>query len=79
MALLLMVIIGTAAGYVATRIMGVEMALAPTIAVGILGALVGSVIIRLILTTMGLLGGFVGAVIGAILVLWLYQAYVQRK
>lgn len=78
MSVLLLVIIGTAAGFIATRMMGVEMGVPQTIAVGVIGALVGGWTIRFLLSMVGALAGFVGAVFGAVVLLWLYQRYINR-
>jgi uncharacterized membrane protein YeaQ/YmgE (transglycosylase-associated protein family) len=47
-----------------------------TILLGIAGTIVGGIIFRLILGT-GL--GFLGALIGAILLLYLYRRFVQKR
>jgi len=78
LSILLLIIIGTAAGFIATRIMGVDLGVPQTIAVGVIGALVGGWTIRFLLSMMGAVAGFVGAIFGAIILLWLYQRYVQR-
>ena len=74
-----LIIIGAAAGFLATRIMRVEMDLITTVVIGMAGALIGGLILRFGLTVMGTLGGFVGAVLGAMLLIWLWQAYQRRK
>ena len=74
-----LIIIGTAAGFLATRLMRVEAGVVPTILIGIAGALIGGVLIRVILTVTGILGGLIGAVLGALLLLWLWQTYLDRK
>lgn len=79
MSVLLLIIIGAAAGFLATRFMKVEMETIPTIAIGIVGALIGGMILRFLLMVTGLLGGLVGAVLGAMLVIWLWDKYVKRK
>lgn len=73
MGILVMIIIGAAAGFIATRIMDVQLGTIQTIAVGVIGALVGGWIIRFLLSMMGAAAGLVGAVFGAVLLLWLYQ------
>ena len=71
MIIIWLIIIGAAAGFIATRLMGVEADLVTTIAVGVLGAIVGGLVLRFILTVSGWLGGFVGAVLGAMALIWL--------
>lgn len=74
-----MIIIGAAAGFLATRVMDINLNTPTTIAVGVLGALVGGALLRLILAAMGLIGGFVGAVLGAMALIWLYQRYLGNR
>ena len=74
-----MIIIGAAAGFLATRVMDINLNTPTTIAVGVLGALVGGALLRLILAAMGLIGGFVGAVLGAVALIWLYQRYLGNR
>lgn len=79
MQLLVLIIVGAAAGFLATRLMRIETDLLSTIAIGILGALIGGLVLRLLLTISGLAAGFVGAVLGAMLLIWLYQTYIARR
>jgi uncharacterized membrane protein YeaQ/YmgE (transglycosylase-associated protein family) len=78
MSLLILIIVGAAAGFLATRVMKIEAGLFPTLAVGVLGALVGGVILRLLSSAFGMLSGFAGAVLGAILLLWLWQRFFAK-
>jgi len=78
MKLILLLIVGAAAGYVATRAMNVETNLPLTIAIGAVGALIGVFLLKLLLVLLGLAAGFIGAVVGALLLIWLYQTYVKR-
>lgn len=79
MGVIYLIIIGAAAGFLATRLMRVETDTVTTIAIGIFGALVGGLILRFLLVVTGLLAGFVGAVLGAALLIWLYQTYIERR
>lgn len=72
-------IIGAAAGFLATRVMNVRTGVLQTIAIGVLGALVGGIVLRLLLTVMGAAAGFVGAFLGAVLLIWLFQTYFTRR
>ena len=74
-----MIVLGAAAGFVATRIMDMEMGVAPTIAVGVIGALVGGLLLRFLLTMVGMVAQVIGAVFGAVLLLWLYKRYSGRS
>ena len=37
-----------------------------------------SIVLRALLTVMGMIAGLVGAVLGALLLIWLWQAYIKR-
>ena len=78
MGIIALVIIGAAAGFLATRFMKIEANMITTIAIGIGGALVGGLILRGLLTVMGWMSGFVGAVLGAMLLIWLWQTYGRK-
>lgn len=73
MPILFLVIIGAAAGFLATRFMRVEMSTLATILVGVAGALIGGMVIRLLLAATGAVAGLVGAVLGAMVVIWVVQ------
>ncbi|THH35064.1 GlsB/YeaQ/YmgE family stress response membrane protein [Aliishimia ponticola] len=73
-----LLIIGAAAGFLATRIMRVQLDVITTVVIGMVGALIGGLLLRLAAGVFGLLGGLVGAVLGAMLVLWLWQQ-MQKK
>jgi uncharacterized membrane protein YeaQ/YmgE (transglycosylase-associated protein family) len=79
MALLGIIIIGAAAGLFATRLMRIEAGLIPTVAVGVLGALVGGLLLRALASLMGWAAGFVGAVLGAMLLIWLWKQVGPRN
>jgi uncharacterized membrane protein YeaQ/YmgE (transglycosylase-associated protein family) len=66
MSILFLVIIGAAAGFLATRIMRVQADVPTTIAIGIFGALLGGLMLRALITMAGWAAGFVGAVMGAL-------------
>jgi len=72
-----LVIIGAAAGFLATRLMKMEAGVLPTIAIGIGGALIGGLVLRFLLTVTGLLAGLIGAVLWAMLLIWVYQTYLR--
>lgn len=78
MSVVFLIIIGVAAGFLATRIMGIESDIITTVAIGIGGALIGGFVLRALLTVMGMVAGLVGAVLGALLLIWLWQAYIKR-
>ena len=75
MGIVLLVIIGAAAGLFATRLMGLQTDLVTTVAVGVLGAIVGGLVLRALLTMASWMSGFVGAVLGAMALIWLWNTY----
>ncbi|SIO52036.1 Transglycosylase associated protein [Rhodovulum sp. ES.010] len=79
MQFLALVIIGAAAGFIATRLMRVEASLPVTLAIGILGALIGGFVLRALLALTGIAAGLVGAILGAMLLIWLYRSYLDRR
>ncbi|MCG6902697.1 MAG: GlsB/YeaQ/YmgE family stress response membrane protein [Rhodobacter sp.] len=79
MSVLLLAIIGAAAGFLATRLMRIEADLITTVVIGVFGALIGGLVLRLLLTITGALAGFVGAVLGAMLLIWLWQTYGPKR
>jgi len=79
MPILALIIIGAAAGFIATRLMKVESDLITTVAIGIFGALVAGLVLRLLLALTGWAAGFVGAVLGAMLLIWLWRTYGPRR
>ncbi|SMO86889.1 GlsB/YeaQ/YmgE family stress response membrane protein [Ruegeria faecimaris] len=78
MPVIALIVIGAAAGFLATRLMRIEADIPTTMLIGIIGALVGGFLLRALLTMMGWLSGFVGAVLGALLVIWIWQTYMRR-
>lgn len=77
MQFVLLLIIGAAAGFIATRAMKLDTGVLSTIAIGVLGAIIGGVLLRLLISLMGAAAGFVGAVLGAVLLIWLWQTFVR--
>lgn len=70
MQILFLIVIGAAAGFVATRLMRVELDLISTIVVGAVGAVIGWLALRFLFLLSGWLVLAVGAVLGAMLVTW---------
>ena len=79
MPILALIIIGAAAGFIATRLMKLETGLIATVAIGIFGALLGGLLLRMLLTVAGWAAGFVGAVLGAMLLIWLWRIYGPKR
>jgi uncharacterized membrane protein YeaQ/YmgE (transglycosylase-associated protein family) len=78
MPFLILIVIGAAAGFLATRFMRVQTDVPTTIAIGIGGALVGWGILRFLVSVTGWVAAFVGAIIGAMALIWLWQKYVSK-
>jgi uncharacterized membrane protein YeaQ/YmgE (transglycosylase-associated protein family) len=77
MPVLWLIIVGAAAGFLATRLMKMDTPILPTIAIGIGGALIGGLILRFLLVITGMMAGLVGAVLGAMLLIWVYKTYMR--
>ena len=78
MSIVWLIIIGAAAGFLATRLMKVEADIFTTIGIGIAGALIGGLVLRALLAMMGMAAGLVGAVLGAMLLIWAWQSFVEK-
>ncbi len=74
-----LIILGAAAGFIATRLMKTDTDLITTIVIGILGALAAGTVLRVLLALTGWAAGFVGAVLGAMALIWLWQTYVRGR
>lgn len=77
MPVLLLIIVGAAAGFLATRVMKFDANVLTTVAIGMIGAVIGGMVLRLLLTITGVAAGFLGAVLGAMLLIWLWQNYIK--
>lgn len=79
MGILYLVIVGIAAGYIATKVMRVEANMIQTIAIGIVGALIGGFLLRMVLALSGWAFGILGAVLGAMALIWLWKTYGPKS
>lgn len=77
MNIIFLIIIGAAAGFLATRLMKVDTNVPTTIAIGVLGALIGGLVLRFLLMLTGFAAGFIGALLGAMLLIWVYKTYIK--
>lgn len=73
-----MIIIGAAAGFLATRMLRLDTDIPTTIAIGVGGALIGGLALRFLLMVTGWMAGFVGAVLGAMALIWLWKTVFGR-
>ncbi len=74
-----LLIIGAAAGFIATRVMKLETDIPTTIVIGMAGALAGGFLLRFVVAMTGWLAGLVGAVLGAMALIWLWKTYINRR
>jgi len=79
MPIVMLIIIGAAAGFLATRLMKVEADVITTVVIGIIGAIIGGLVLRFLTSLLGFAAGFIGAILGAMLLIWLWQTYIARK
>lgn len=78
MPIIALIIIGAAAGFIATRLMRLETDVLTTVAIGIFGALIGGFVLRVLITVTGWAAGFIGALLGAIVLIWLWKTYIAK-
>jgi uncharacterized membrane protein YeaQ/YmgE (transglycosylase-associated protein family) len=76
--MLFLIIVGIAAGFLATRLMRIEADVPTTIAIGVAGALIGGLLLRSIVALTSWAAGLFGAVLGAMALIWLYKTYIAR-
>lgn len=79
MSVVVLLIIGAAAGFLATRFMRVNLGVVETVLIGMAGAVIGGLVLRFLIAMTGALAGLVGAVLGAMLLIWLWQMYLRSK
>lgn len=75
---LFVAIIGAAAGFLATRFMKVQTDVPTTVVIGMAGAVVGWLGLRVLFALAGWTLYFVGAVGGAMAVIWAWKAWGPR-
>ncbi len=74
-----LLIIGAAAGFIATRTMKLQTDIPTTVVIGMGGALVGGFLLRSAIAMTGWLAGLVGAVLGAMALIWLWKTYISGR
>jgi uncharacterized membrane protein YeaQ/YmgE (transglycosylase-associated protein family) len=72
---ILLMVIGAAAGVLAARLMQVNMDMPRAMIFGVVGALLGGVVLRLVLSAGGWVVTFVVAVLGAMALIWAWQRF----
>jgi len=76
---LLLALIGAAAGYVATRLMRFDADLPTAMGIGVVGAVVGGLGLRALLTVGGWFVTFVLALMGSVALIWIWRAVTRRR
>lgn len=71
--ILFLVLVGTAAGLLATRLMRIQTDLLTPVVLGIVGAGIGWLALRFVLALSGWLIMALAATLGAVAVIWLWQ------
>ena len=79
MPIVFLIIVGAAAGFLATRLMKLDTDMITTVVIGIFGAPIGGLILRFLLALTGFAAGFVGAILGAMLLIWLWRTYWPKS
>ncbi|MCC1491399.1 GlsB/YeaQ/YmgE family stress response membrane protein [Cognatishimia sp. F0-27] len=73
-----LVIVGAGAGFIATRLMRLNLGIVETVVIGMAGALIGGLMLRFLLALTGAFAGLVGAILGAMALIWIWKMIVQR-
>ena len=79
MPILALIVVGAAAGFIATRMMRLNTDIPTTIAIGVIGALISGLVLRFLIVLTGWAAGFLGAVLGAMVLIWLWRTYGPRR
>ena len=77
MPLVALLVVGVAVGFLASRILKVNLDTPSTIALGVLGALIGTVVLRGLVMLSGIGAGFVGALLGALILIWAWKSWFK--
>lgn len=77
MPLVALLVVGVAVGFLASRILKVNLDTPSTIALGVLGALIGSLLLRGLTMLAGIGAGFVGALLGALVLIWAWKTWAR--
>lgn len=72
-----LLIVGAAVGFLASRILRVDLDTPTTVALGVLGALIGGLVLRGLVMMAGVGAGFVGALMGALLLIWAWKTWMK--
>lgn len=72
-------ILGAAAGFIGTRLLNLQLGLAQTIALGVIGALLGGLVLRMFLAVLGVAAGFIGALLGVAVLVLGYKYFIEKR
>lgn len=75
----LLMIVGAASGFLATRLMKIEASIPTTIVIGVAGSIIGGVLVRFMLEITGWMASFGGAVLGSLVLLWIWKTYIAGR
>lgn len=78
MPILVLIVLGAAVGFFATRIMKVETDVITTVLIGVAGAVLGWVALRFLLVLSGWVAVTIGALVGAIALIWLWKTVFPK-
>lgn len=77
MPLVALLVVGVAVGFLASRLLKVNLDTPSTIALGVLGALIGGLVLRGLTMLAGIGAGFVGAFLGVLILIWAWKTYAK--
>ncbi|MES2540294.1 MAG: GlsB/YeaQ/YmgE family stress response membrane protein [Pseudomonadota bacterium] len=77
MPLVALLVVGVAVGFLASRLLKVNLDTPSTIALGVLVALIGGLVLRGLTMLTGIGAGFVGAFLGALILIWAWKTYAK--
>ena len=72
-----LLVVGVAVGFLASRILKADLDTPSTIALGVLGAIIGGIVLRALVLLAGVGAGVVGAFLGALLLIWAWKTWVR--
>ncbi len=79
MPVVLLMLLGATAGYLAARLMGVRADLPTLLFLGVFGALVGGFGMRLLSTSPAWFSTLLVATLGAVFLVWLWRVIFERR
>ncbi|MCF6272116.1 MAG: GlsB/YeaQ/YmgE family stress response membrane protein [Rhodobacteraceae bacterium] len=72
-------ILGTAAGFLGTKLLDIKLGIPQTIALGVIGALLGGLVLRVFLSVLGMAAGFIGALLGVLVLILGYKYFIEGR